>query len=145
MPMPGQFTVITAQSRESPDEDTGISLQNCSILATDDLYSNSSTVKSYLGRPWKVFSRTVILESYIEDFIDPTGWTAWSSDNEGLDTLYYGEYQNTGAGAATSRRVNWKGFKVITSASEAQGFTPANFIAGANWLRATTFPFSLGL
>ena len=36
-------------------------------------------------------------------------------------------------------------WKVITSASEAQGFTPANFIAGANWLRATTFPFSLGL
>ncbi|TXG68173.1 hypothetical protein EZV62_003108 [Acer yangbiense] len=42
------------------------------------------------------------------------------------------EYQNTGAcaGTGTSNRVNWKGFKVITSASEAQGFTPARFIAG---------------
>ncbi|KAK2992577.1 hypothetical protein RJ640_009187 [Escallonia rubra] len=77
MPMAGQFTVITAQSRDTPDEDTGISMQNCSILATDDLYSNSSSVKNYLGRPWRVYSRVVCLESYIDDFIDPKGWTEW--------------------------------------------------------------------
>lgn len=59
MPMLGQFTVITAQSRDSPDEDTGISIQNCSILATTDLYSNSGSVKSYLGRPWRVYSRVL--------------------------------------------------------------------------------------
>ncbi|KHN17767.1 Putative pectinesterase/pectinesterase inhibitor 12 [Glycine soja] len=62
MPMPGQFTVITAQSRDSPDEDTGISIQNCSILATTDLYSNSGSVKSYLGRPWRgIFSSPTLI------------------------------------------------------------------------------------
>ena len=45
------------------------------------------------GRPWRVYSRTVYLESYIDDFIDPSGWTDWNG-NEGLDTLYYGEYEN---------------------------------------------------
>nr|POE83172.1 putative pectinesterase/pectinesterase inhibitor 12 [Quercus suber] len=56
MPMSGQFTVITAQSRDSPDEDIEISIQNCSILATNDLYSNSGSVKSYIGRPLRVYS-----------------------------------------------------------------------------------------
>ncbi|KAL3586073.1 hypothetical protein D5086_012940 [Populus alba] len=91
-PLPNQFTVITAQSKETPDEYTGISIQNCSILATEDLYSNSSTVRSYLGRPWKVYSTTVVLESYIDGFINPEGWSKWSDDDgQGLDTLYYGE------------------------------------------------------
>ncbi|KAE8677129.1 Pectinesterase [Hibiscus syriacus] len=71
MPMPGQFSIITVQSRDAPDEYTGISIQNCSILATDELYGNSSSVKSYLGRPWRVYSTVVFLESYIAVFIDP--------------------------------------------------------------------------
>ncbi|MBA0816959.1 hypothetical protein Gohar_001565, partial [Gossypium harknessii] len=93
MPMPGQFTVITAQSRDTLDQYTGISIQNCSILATNELYRNSNNVKSYLGRPWRLYSTAVFLKSYIDDFIDPNGWRKWSSD-EGLDTLYYGEYNN---------------------------------------------------
>ncbi|KAI3818137.1 hypothetical protein L1987_11940 [Smallanthus sonchifolius] len=44
--------------------------QNCSILATEDL-RNSTTVKNYLGRP---YSRTVFIESYIDELIDPNGW-----------------------------------------------------------------------
>jgi len=96
MPMSNQFTVITAQSRDSPDEDTGISFQNCSIFKLDDLSSSSSRVKSYLGRPWGAYSRTVYLNSYIDDFIDPAGWTQWSNDNDDqeLKTLYYGEHDN---------------------------------------------------
>ncbi|KAJ6699077.1 PECTINESTERASE [Salix purpurea] len=67
--------------------------RNCSILATEDLYSSSNTVRSYLGRPWKAYSTAAVLESYIDDFISPEGWTKWSSDgDQGLDTLYYGEY-----------------------------------------------------
>ncbi|KAK4837939.1 hypothetical protein QYF36_009701 [Acer negundo] len=55
------------------------------------------------------------------------------------------EEQNTGAGAVTPNRVNWKGFKVITSASEPRGFTPSSFIASGSWLGSTSFPFFLGL
>ncbi|KAH6837497.1 Plant invertase/pectin methylesterase inhibitor superfamily [Perilla frutescens var. hirtella] len=139
MPMPGQFTVITAQSRESPDEDTGISMQNCSILATNDLYSNASVVRSYLGRPWRIYSRTVVLESYIDDFISPVGWTNWDGD-QGLDTLYYGEYENYGPGSSTDGRVAWPGYHVMAY-DEASAFTVSSFITGQEWLDSTSFPY----
>ncbi|WCJ42888.1 Plant invertase/pectin methylesterase inhibitor superfamily [Euphorbia peplus] len=145
MPLPGQFTVITAQSRETLDEDTGISIQNCSILASDDLYSNSTSVKSFLGRPWRPFSRTVILESYIDDFIDPRGWSEWSKDGEdGLENLYYGEYGNSGGGSATDDRVNWEGFHVMDY-YDASNFSVAYFISGDQWLDSTSFPYFDGI
>jgi len=143
MPMPGQFTVITAQSRDSPDEDTGISIQNCSILATSDLYSSSGSVKSYLGRPWRIYSRTVYLESYIDAFIDPVGWTPWSND-EGLDTLYYGEYANYGPGSGTDNRVDWPGYHVMDYDS-AYNFSVSEFIIGDAWLGSTSFPYDNGI
>ncbi|KAE9604638.1 hypothetical protein Lal_00010766 [Lupinus albus] len=145
-PMPGQFTVITAQSRDSPDEDTGISIQNCSILATTDLYSNSSSFKSYLGRPWKVYSRVVYLESYIDDFIDQMGWTKWSKNNdqEGLDTLYYGEYMNNGPGSKTENRVAWNGYHIMDY-NDAYNFTVSEFIIGDDWLQSTSFPYDDGI
>ncbi|KAF3973839.1 hypothetical protein CMV_002772 [Castanea mollissima] len=145
MPMPGQFTVITAQSRDTSDENTGISFQNCSILATNDLYSNSSSVKSYLGRPWRVYSQTVYLESYIDNFIDPSGWTQWTSDDDqGLDTLYYGEYDNYGPGSSTDDRVTWPGYHVM-DISDAYNFTVSEFITGDEWLDSTSFPYDDGV
>ncbi|KAJ1437082.1 Pectinesterase, catalytic [Sesbania bispinosa] len=143
MPLPGQFTVITAQSRDNPDEDTGISIQNCSIIATSDLYSNSSSFKSYLGRPWRVYSRTVYLESYIDDFIDPKGWSKWSND-QGLDTLYYGEYENYGPGSTTDNRVGWLGYHLMDY-NDAYNFTVSEFITGDDWLESTSFPYNDGI
>lgn len=143
MPLPGQFTVITAQSRENPDENTGISLQNCSILATDDLFSNSSVVRSYLGRPWRNYSRTVVLESYIDKFIEAEGWTRWDGD-QGLDTLYYGEYENFGPGSDTSKRVSWRGYRVMDY-NDASNFTVSEFITGGEWLGYTSIPYDDGV
>lgn len=84
------------------------------------------------------------MQSTISNVINPAGWFPWNGDFA-LNTLYYGEYQNTGAGAATANRVTWRGYRVIRDATEAGGFTAGNFIDGGSWLRATGFPFSLGL
>ncbi|XP_051131931.1 probable pectinesterase/pectinesterase inhibitor 12 [Andrographis paniculata] len=143
MPMPGQFTVITAQSRESSDENTGISFQNCTVLATDELYSNSSTVKSYLGRPWRNYSTTVYMKSYIDGFISPEGWINWDGD-QGLDTLYYGEYENYGPGATTDNRVSWPGYHLMDY-EDASNFTVSQLITGQEWLDSTSFPFDDGV
>ena len=142
MTMSGQFTVITAQSRDSPDEDTGISFQNCSILKLDDLSSSSSRVKSYLGRPWGAYSRTVYLNSYIDDFIDPAGWMQSFDDDDiqELNTLYYGEYDNYGPGSLTNDRVTWLGYHIMDD-NDACNFTVSEFISGDEWLHSTTFPY----
>ncbi|XP_061361788.1 probable pectinesterase/pectinesterase inhibitor 12 [Gastrolobium bilobum] len=146
MPLPGQITVITAQSRDTPDEDTGISIQNCSILANKDLDSNIGSFKSYLGRPWKPYSRTVYLESYIDDFIDPMGWTKWSLDQVLFDKLYFGEYKNYGPGAGIQNRIEWLGFHSMNYDS-AYDFTVSEFIArsGDDWLRSISLPYDDGI
>lgn len=143
-PNSGQKNMVTAQGRVDPNQNTGIVIQKCRIGATKDLEAVKGSFPTYLGRPWKEYSRTVIMQSSISDVINPVGWHEWNG-NFALNTLVYREYQNTGPGAGTSKRVTWKGFKVITSATEAQGFTAGSFIGGSSWLGSTGFPFSLGL
>ncbi|KAI4355357.1 hypothetical protein L6164_004138 [Bauhinia variegata] len=143
-PNSGQKNMVTAQGRVDPNQNTGIVIQNSRIGATKDLEPVKGSFPTYLGRPWKEYSRTVIMQSTISDVIAAAGWHEWSG-TFALNTLFYGEYQNTGPGAGTSGRVKWKGFKVITSATEAQAYTPGRFIAGSGWLGSTGFPFALGL
>lgn len=140
---PPQKTItLTAQGRTDPNQNTGIIIHNSKVTAASDL--NPSSVKSYLGRPWQKYSRTVFMKTSIDSFINPAGWLAWSG-NFALDTLYYAEYANTGAGASTSNRVTWKGYHVLTSATQASPFTVGNFIAGSSWLPSTGVPFTAGL
>ncbi|CAO2192764.1 unnamed protein product [Urochloa humidicola] len=143
-PLPNQSNIFTAQGREDPNQNTGISVQRCKVAAASDLAGQESSTKTYLGRPWKQYSRTVFLQSEIDGLVDPAGWLPWDG-NFALDTLYYGEYMNTGAGAGTSGRVKWKGYRVITSASEASAFTVGSFIDGDVWLAGTSIPFTTGL
>ncbi|KAL9661010.1 hypothetical protein QQ045_025829 [Rhodiola kirilowii] len=143
-PNSGQKNMVTAQGRSDPNQNTGIVIQKSRIGATSDLKPVQKNFPTYLGRPWKEYSRTVIMQTSITDVIHPVGWHEWEG-SFALSTLYYGEYKNTGLGAATGGRVSWKGYKVINSATEAQMFTPENFVGGNSWLSSTGFPFSLGL
>ncbi|KAK9726835.1 hypothetical protein RND81_05G240500 [Saponaria officinalis] len=143
-PNPGQKNMITAQSRSDPNQNTGIVIQKSRIGATSDLQATKSSFHTYLGRPWKEYSKTVIMQSIISDVVHPAGWHEWEG-NFALNTLEYSEYKNNGPGSDTSKRVNWRGVKVINSVNEAQQYTPRNFIVGDSWLPSTSFPYSLGL
>ncbi|XP_078435101.1 pectinesterase-like [Wolffia australiana] len=136
-PMNGQKNVITAQGRSDPNQNSGISIVDSRVSPAESLGS----VRSFLGRPWKEYSRTVFLRCDLDGLIDPAGWLEWSGDFA-LSTLYYGEYQNTGDGAATSGRVKWGGYRVITSAAEADQFSVNNFIGGSFWIPSTGVPFT---
>ncbi|GER53626.1 plant invertase/pectin methylesterase inhibitor [Striga asiatica] len=129
LPDPNQRNMVTAQGRIDPNQNTGIVIQNCHIGATPDLFPVRSDFPTYLGRPWKEYSRTVIMQSTIDDVIRPTGWHEWNGEFA-LDTLVYLEYRNTGPGANTTSRVTWRGFKVVTSADEVRPYTAENFIDG---------------
>ncbi|TXG57171.1 hypothetical protein EZV62_018484 [Acer yangbiense] len=143
-PMSGQKNTVTAQARTDPNEPTGIVIHNSRVTAAGDLKGSQGSVHTYLGRPWQKYSRTVFMKSSIDGVIDPKGWLPWSG-NFALSTLYYGEYMNVGAGASTSGRVNWPGYHVITSATEAGKFTVGNFLAGVSWIPSTGVPFNAGL
>jgi pectinesterase len=121
---------------------SGLVIQNCRLVPDQKLFPDRFKIPSYLGRPWKEFSRLVIMESTIADFVKPEGYMPWNGDF-GLKTLYYAEYNNRGPGAGTSKRVNWPGFRVI-GRQEAQQFTAGPFIDGATWLRFTGTPHFLG-
>ncbi|KAJ4829023.1 hypothetical protein Tsubulata_012913, partial [Turnera subulata] len=135
-PLKGQANVITAQGRNDPFQNTGISIHNSQILPAPDLKPAVGSVKTYLGRPWMQYSRTVILKSYLGGFISPAGWSEWDKSGFALDTLFYGEYKNYGPGSSTRSRVPWKGFHVITNINVASRFTVDSLIAGQTWLPA---------
>nr|XP_043630684.1 pectinesterase 2-like [Erigeron canadensis] len=137
---PNKTNTLTAQGRTDPNQNTGISIHNSRITAASSL----NGVKTYLGRPWKQYSRTVFMKTYIDGIVNPAGWLPWSG-SFALDTLYYGEYMNTGPGSSTANRVKWKGCHATMGAAEASKFTVGNFIAGGSWLPSTNVPFNNGL
>lgn len=143
-PMDNQQNTVTAHGRTNPREPTGLVIQNCRIVPEQKLEPVRFRIPTFLGRPWKMYSRTVIMESTLGDFIQPAGWMPWAG-NFALDTLYYAEYANRGPGANTARRIKWKGFHVITNRNEALQFTAGPFIQANLWVRFTGAPYFLGL
>ncbi|GLT51944.1 hypothetical protein SLA2020_253150 [Shorea laevis] len=141
-PMSLQANIITAQGRENPNENTGISIQGSRVRPAPDLLPVKDSFKTYLGRPWKEYSRTVFMKTDLDGLIDPKGWVEWSG-GFALSTLFYAEYMNTGAGASTANRVKWPGFRVLNSRKEARPFELSNFIQGESWIPESGVPFSL--
>eukprot|EP01018_Ginkgo_biloba_P027995 Gb_10523 [translate_table: standard] len=142
-PMDKQKIMYTAQGREDPNQNTGISIQNCNVMAASDLTPVKRSFPTYLGRPWKQYSRTVFMQSFLDDLINPAGWLEWDG-NFALSTLYYGEYQNRGPGSGTTNRVKWPGYRVIKGSQEASQFTVAQFISGNEWLPSTGVNYVAG-
>ncbi|KAL6964708.1 putative pectinesterase/pectinesterase inhibitor 22 [Sarracenia purpurea var. burkii] len=134
-PLPFQKVTITAQGRKDPHQSTGFSIQDSFVYATQP---------TYLGRPWKQYSRTVYMNTYMSGLVQPRGWLEWYGDFA-LGTLWYGEYKNFGPGASLSGRVKWPGYHIISDASVASYFTVGRFIDGRSWLPATGVKFSAGL
>ncbi|XP_019092752.1 PREDICTED: probable pectinesterase/pectinesterase inhibitor 25 [Camelina sativa] len=142
-PMAKQKNAITAHGRVDPNQNTGISIINCTIKAAPDLAAEPNSAMTFLGRPWKPYARTVFMQSYISDIVQPVGWLEWNGTT-GLDTIYYGEYSNFGPGANTNQRVQWLGYNILNLA-EAMNFTVYNFTMGDTWLPQTDIPFYGGL
>ncbi|KAG8485628.1 hypothetical protein CXB51_018938 [Gossypium anomalum] len=142
-PMNGQFNAITAQGRTDPNQNTGTSIHDCNIMAADDLASSNTTFKTYLGRPWKEYSRTVYMQNFMDSLINPAGWKEWNGDFA-LNTSYYAEYNNNGPGSNTSNRIPWSGYHVI-NATDATNFTVSSFLLGDDWLLDTGVPYNASL
>lgn len=135
-PLPNQFNTITAQGKADPNQNTGIIIQKSSLTAAANL-----TASTYLGRPWKPYSTTVIMQSDIGSFLNPVGWIAWVWGVEPASTIFYAEYRNTGDGSGVDKRVKWAGYRSGLSDDEAGKFTVQSFIQGSDWLSNTDVVF----
>ncbi|KAL5221609.1 hypothetical protein ABZP36_026322 [Zizania latifolia] len=144
-PLPHQKNTMTAQGRRDPNQSTGISVHGCRLLPSPELAPVQHDYPTYLGRPWKPYARAVYMMSYMADHVDAAGWLAWDESGRVPDTLYYGEYRNSGPGAAITGRVSWPGHRVITLPEEAMEFTVGRFIGGYTWLPRTGVAFLAGL
>ncbi|GER33374.1 plant invertase/pectin methylesterase inhibitor [Striga asiatica] len=141
-PMDNQACMVTAQGRKDKRSLGVTVIQNCDIVAEPGFLAVKPVLSAYLGRPWKEFSRTIIMQSNIDGFIAPEGWSPWMG-TFALDTLYYGEYQNRGAGSNLGKRVTWKGIKKITP-KIAESFTPQVVFAGDEWIKGAGVPYVPG-
>ncbi|XP_072991285.1 probable pectinesterase/pectinesterase inhibitor 13 [Typha latifolia] len=144
-PLANQQNIVTAHGRIQRRQKTGFVIQRCRILPDAALSQPdaSTSIRSYLGRPWKEYARTIIMESHIGGFIHPDGYMPWDG-NFALSTLYYAEFNNVGGGAHVSGRVTWPGFHIIDR-DEAERYTPERFLYGAAWIPATGAPVKLGM
>ena len=133
-PEKGENNAITAHGRTDPAQPTGFVFQNCLINGTEEymtLYHSKPQVhKNYLGRPWKEYSRTVFINSFLEVLVTPQGSMPWSGDFA-LKTLYYGEFENKGTGSDLSQRVPWSS-KI--PAEHVLTYSVQNFIQGNDWI-----------
>ena len=89
---------ITAASTPQ-DVAYGYIFNNCSISFAEGVD------KVYLGLPWRDYGYTLFMNCQLPRQIRPEGWHQWRP--EAVKTARYMEYNNTGEGAATDKRVPW--------------------------------------
>lgn len=89
---------ITAAS--TPRHQLGLVFNRCH-------FSHANNVANvYLGRAWRPFARTVIINSQLDGHIIPQGWHDWN-DAGNQKTAFYAEYGNRGAGSSVANRASW--------------------------------------
>lgn len=76
-----------------------------------------------LGRPWREFGKTILLNCYIGAHIKPEGWDNWGKPNF-PQTGLYAEYGCTGPGSDTSRRT----YSRVLTDEEAAAITYEDFM-----------------
>ncbi|KAE8714213.1 putative pectinesterase/pectinesterase inhibitor 21 [Hibiscus syriacus] len=142
-PLDKQQCMVTAQGREDRREDSGFVFQNCTFTGGPDYLPVKARSKTYLGRPWKIYSRTIIMQSQLDDIVAPDGWMPWEG-NFALDTLWYAEFNNRGPGAVQTNRVKWRGIQKINDV-QAQQFTAGVFLRGGEWIQNSGVPYTAGM
>lgn len=123
---------LTAQSRTSAEQTTGYAIVNSKVTSAPEENEAPEAKRSgvFLGRPWRPYARVVFINTALPAEIRPEGWNNWGKiANEA--TAWFGEFGNTGPGAATvtSERVPWAH---PLTAADAKRFQPEEFLRGTD-------------
>ncbi|UPX16919.1 uncharacterized protein EKO05_0007300 [Ascochyta rabiei] len=87
---------ITASGRDAANNTSIYVFNQANVRGT------SGANSTYLGRPWRPWSRVIFQRSYLGDVVRPEGWSRWDAVQP-VDNVVFGEYKNYGPGAAGSR------------------------------------------
>ncbi|OBY62502.1 pectate lyase [Polaribacter vadi] len=90
---------ITAASTLKESE-FGYVFKDCKIT------SDENVTKVYLGRPWRIYAKTVFINSNLGKHILAVGWHNWSKP-EAEKTTFYAEFKNLGDGFHPNERAKW--------------------------------------
>ncbi|HEY5040550.1 MAG TPA: pectinesterase family protein [Verrucomicrobiae bacterium] len=90
---------ITAASTPM-DQPFGFVFSNCKITG------GKPNVKTFLGRPWRIYASTIYLNCEMSEVVRPEGWNDWKKP-ETHTTARYAEFNSTGAGASPMNRPVW--------------------------------------
>jgi pectinesterase len=122
---------LTAQSGTSSEQPSGYVITNSRVtspICAENRPECRARLNFLLGRPWRPFSRVIVMHTRLPDTLDPAGWNNWNNPaNE--KTAYYAEFDNTGPGANLTNRVPWS--HQLTP-EQANQFLPQNFLRGAD-------------
>jgi pectinesterase len=129
---------ITAQSRTSPNQDTGYVIVesrvtaalNASTAPPANAAGAASTASAHgsigLGRPWRPYGRVVYIRTELPAEVAPAGWNNWGNPaNE--STAYFAEFGSRGPGASASTRAPWSH---QLTAEQANQYMPKTFLRG---------------
>lgn len=143
---------LTAQSRTSPQQATGYVIVDSKVTSGIEASAESGAANAgsgsgsgpgsnprsetsapardtiSLGRPWRLYSRVVYIDTELPADVIPEGWNAWGKTTA-VPQAYYAEFHSTGPGANVSARAPWS--HQLTARQAAQ-FRPKVFLAGAD-------------
>ncbi|KAH6798628.1 Plant invertase/pectin methylesterase inhibitor superfamily [Perilla frutescens var. frutescens] len=140
-PLQDQLCMVTAQGRAIANGDTGFVMQNCRIVPAPDYPTKDKYFRTFLGRPWRPFARTVVLDSYLDSIIDPMGWSDWNTTTNYLNTCWFREFGSHGPGGNTTQRIKSPGVKPMSQIFAAQ-FTPIRFFGDDQWILRSLVPYN---
>jgi pectinesterase len=127
---------VTAQSRTAETQTTGYVITNSRILHEPIAPPPGKTAAPGfgLGRPWRPYSRVIVMHTELPADLNPAGWSAWGRSDE-TPKAFYAEFNNTGPGSISSTRPSERApWSHQLTPKEAAAFVPAVFLRGAdNW------------
>ncbi len=132
---------LTAQSRTALDQTTGYVIDNSRVTTALDATAPpppgapgaASTAATHgftsLGRPWRLYSRVVVMNTELPAELNPQGWAVWNKSYAFPPKAFYATYNDSGPGWRPAQLAPWSH---QLTAAESKAFAPRTFLRGTD-------------